>query len=224
MSYYIDLEKISIDNYRKKLETGYLPPSRMILKERLDERFGYFKSLGIKNIHELLKVLEKKDTLSDLQKADCFSMDYLAILLRELNSLLPKPNRIKDFPGISQETIVKLENIGIKNTLKLYDRVIDPEARKKLEQEAGIDDAIAMELTKLTDLSRIRWVGTTFARILYELGVDTVEKMTQSDPIDLHARVNQFIKGKNIYKGQIGLNDIRILVDVAKDIPLDIKY
>ncbi|MFA6652350.1 MAG: DUF4332 domain-containing protein [Bacteroidales bacterium] len=224
MSYYIDLEKISIDNYRKKLETSYLPPSRMILKERLDERFGYFKSVGIKNIHELLKVLEKKDTLSDLQKADCFSKDYLTILLRELKSLLPKPNRIKDFPGISQENIVKLENIGINNTLKLYERVINPETRKKLAQEAGIDEAIVTELTKLTDLSRIKWVGTTFARILYELGVDTVEKMTQSDPVDLHARLNQFIKEKNLYKGQVGLNDVRILVDVAQDIPLDIKY
>lgn len=224
MSYYIDLEKISIDNYRKKLETGYLPPSRMILKERLDERFGYFKNVGIKNIHELLKVLEKKDTLSDLQKTDCFSMDYLAILLRELKSLLPKPNRIKDFPGISQETIVKLENIGINNTLKLYERVIDHGARKKLAQEAGIDEAIVTELTKLTDLSRIKWVGTTFARILYELGIDTLEKMTQSDPVDLHARLNQFIKEKNLYKGQVGLNDVRILVDVAQDIPLDIEY
>jgi hypothetical protein len=224
MSYYIDLEKISIDNYRKKLETGYLPPSRMILKERLDERFGYFKNVGIKNIHELLMVLEKKDTLSDLQKTDCFSMDYLAILLRELKSLLPKPNRIKDFPGISQETIVKLENIGINNTLKLYERVIDHGARKKLAQEAGIDEAIVTELTKLTDLSRIKWVGTTFARILYELGIDTLEKMTQSDPVDLHARLNQFIKEKNLYKGQVGLNDVRILVDVAQDIPLDIEY
>lgn len=224
MSYYIDLEKISIDNYRKKLETGYLPPSRMILKERLDERFGYFKNVGIKNIHELLKVLEKKDTLSDLQKTDCFSMDYLAILLRELKSLLPKPNRIKDFPGISQETIVKLENIGINNTLKLYERVIDHGARKKLAQEAGIDEAIVTELTKLTDLSRIKWVGTTFARILYELGIDTLEKMTQSDPVDLHARLNQFIKEKNLYKGQVGLNDVRILVNVAQDIPLDIEY
>ncbi len=87
--------------------------------------------MGIKNIHELLMVLEKKDTLSDLQKTDCFSMDNLAILLRELKSLLPKPNRIKDFPGISQETIVKLENIGINNTLKLYERVIDHGERKK---------------------------------------------------------------------------------------------
>ena len=43
MGYYIDLEKISIDDYKVKLQSAYLPPSRMVLKERLDERFGSFK-------------------------------------------------------------------------------------------------------------------------------------------------------------------------------------
>lgn len=224
MGYYIDLEKITIDNYRMKLESAYLPPSRMILKDRLDERFGYFKSIGINNINELIKILNKKDKFSDLRKVDCFSGDYLTILLRELNSTLPKPNRIKDFKGISKDTIAKLESIGINTTIKLFDRVINPETRKKLAIDSGINDETLLELTKLTDLSRIRWVGTTFARMLYDLGVDTVEKVTQSDPVDLHSRVNQLNKERNIYKGQIGLNDMKILVNIAKDVPLDIKY
>lgn len=48
MGYYIDLERITIDRYKTKLGSSYLPPSRMILKEKLDERFGYFKEKGIK--------------------------------------------------------------------------------------------------------------------------------------------------------------------------------
>jgi hypothetical protein len=55
MGYYINLEKISIDDYQTKLESAYLPPSRMILKEKLDERFGYFKKIGIKNVKGLLR-------------------------------------------------------------------------------------------------------------------------------------------------------------------------
>lgn len=42
MGYYIDSEKISIDDYKVRLELVYLPPSKMVLKEKLDERFGYF--------------------------------------------------------------------------------------------------------------------------------------------------------------------------------------
>ena len=41
MGYYIDLGKIIIEDYKKKLEYAYLPPSRMVLKEKLDERLVY---------------------------------------------------------------------------------------------------------------------------------------------------------------------------------------
>lgn len=97
MGYYVDLRKITIEDYQKKLEYAYLPPSRMVFKEKLDERFGYFKNIGIKNVKELIQLLKKKDKFTELSKVDCLSGDYLTILLRELNSTLPKPNKIADF-------------------------------------------------------------------------------------------------------------------------------
>jgi hypothetical protein len=224
MGYYIDLEKITIDDYRIKLESAYLPPGRMILKERLDERFGYLKSIGIGNSKELVQLLKKKEKFAELSKVDCLSGDYLTILLRELNSTLPKPNKIADFTGITKDTIDRLEKIGIRNTEKLYDKVITKSDRKKLAGLTEINDRDILELTKLTDLSRIKWVGVTFARMLYDLGVDTVEKASKSDPIYLHARLSRLNKEKGIYKGQIGLNDIKIFVNAAKEIPLDIEY
>lgn len=224
MGYYIDLVKISIDKYKTKLESAYLPPSRMILKDRLDERFEYFKSIGIKNVKELIQLLKKKDKLTELQKVNCLSGDYLTILLRELNSTLPKPNKIGEFTGISNDTMVRLEKIGIKDTVKLFDRVVTAKRRKELAKTTGITDTEILELTKLTDLSRIKWVGVTFARMLYELGIDTVEKASKADPEKLHVSINQLNKEKSIYKGRIGLNDMKIFVNAAKEIPLEIEY
>ncbi len=224
MGYYIDLEKVTIDDYRLKLESAYLPPSRMILKELPDERFGYFKSIGIKNVHELIRLLKKKDRFAELSKVECLSGDYLTILLRELNSTHPKPNKIADFTGISKDTISKLEIIGIKNTEKLFEKVLNKSDRSKLALDTGINEADILELTCLADLSRIKWVGVTFARMLYDLGIHSVEKAAKADPVELHSRINQLNKEKNIYKGQIGLNDMKIFVNVAMDIPLDIEY
>ncbi len=224
MGYYIDIEKISIDDYRSKLEAAYLPPSRMMLKDKAEDRFGYFKSIGIKNIKELLLLLKKKDKLAELQKIDCFSGDYLTILLRELNSTLPKPNRIADFEGISEDTISKLEQIGITNTEKLYDRIVTSDKRHGLALSTGIKDSDILELSCLTDLSRIKWVGVTFARMLYDLGIDTAEKASKSDPVDLHFRINLLNKSNGFFKGQIGLNDIKIVVAAAKEIPFEIEY
>lgn len=224
MGYYIDLEKFSIDDYRIKLKSAYLPPSRLILKDKLDERFGYFKSIGITNVKGLIQLLKKKDKLAELSKVDFLSGDYLAILLRELNSTLPKPNKISDFIEIAKETIESLEKIGITNTEKLYDKVVKKPDRLKLADSTGIKYQDILELTKLTDLSRIKWVGVTYAQMLYDLGVDTAEKVSLSDPIDLHERINQMIKEKNIFKGAIGLNDVKILIESASELPLEIEY
>jgi hypothetical protein len=224
MGYYINLEKISIDDYRVKLASAYLPPSRMILKEKLDERFGIFKSAGIDNVKSLLQILKNKDKFAALSKLACFSGDYLTILLRELNSTLPKPNKLVDFTGISKDTIDKLEKIGIKNTEKLYEKVVRKSGRKEFADATGIDYQDMLKLTKLTDLSRIKWVGVTFAQILCDIGVDTAEKVSKSEPTDLHSKVNQYIKERNIFKGQIGLNDINILIEAASEIPLEIEY
>lgn len=224
MGYYIDLEKITIDDYRTKLESAYLPPSRMVLKDKLDKRFGYFKSIGIKNVKELILLLKKKDKFSELSKIDCLSDDYLTILLRELNSTLPKPNKIIDFTEIKKDTIDKLEKIGITNTENLFDKVIKRADRQKLAVSTGIYESDLLELTKLADLSRIKWVGVTYAQMLYDLGVDTVENVSKSDPFDLHIRINQMIKEKNIFKGAIGLNDVKILIESASELPLEIEY
>lgn len=107
---------------------------------------------------------------------DCFSGDYLTILLRELNSALPKPNKLSDFIAIAKNTLDSLEKIGITNT-----------------------------------------------EMLYDLGVDSVEKVSESDPIDLHAKINKMIKEKNIFKGAIGLNDVKILIESASELPLEIE-
>lgn len=224
MGYYIDLGKITIEDYQTKLKSSYLPPSRMVLKEKLDERFEYFKSIGIKNIQELIQILKKKDRFSELSKVDCLAGDYLTILLRELNSASPKPNKVADFNWISENTIEKLVKIGISNTEKLYSKVLTKIDRQKLAESTGIVYTEILDLTKLTDLSRIKWVGVTYARMLYDLGVDTVEKVSKADPIDLHARINQLIKEQNIFKGGIGINDVKILIETANELTLEIEY
>lgn len=153
-----------------------------------------------------------------------FPYDYLKILLRELKSIHPKPNRIADFPGISKTLVAALEKKGIKNTYKLYDYVQTPGDRKQLASETGLAEEDLLMLSHLADLSRIKWVGATAAWMLYEIGLDSVIKVSEADPVELHEKFNQINMEKGYYKGKIGLNDIRILVDVAKDLDQDIVF
>lgn len=79
-------------------------------------------------------------------------------------------------------------------------------------------------LAHLADLSRIKWVGATAAWMLYEIGLDSVTKVSEADPVELHEKFNRINTKKGYYKGKIGLNDIRILVEVAKDLDQDIVF
>ncbi|HPR33516.1 MAG TPA: DUF4332 domain-containing protein [Prolixibacteraceae bacterium] len=224
MGYYIDLASLSLEDYKKKLAAAYLPPSRMILKEWLDERFEQFQRRGIKNVRELLLSLRKKEILAEWSKAECLSVDYLTILLRELNSLLPKATKIAEFPGIAPSAVSALEALGINDTLRLFDRVKTPGERKILAFESGISEAEILELARLTDLSRIKWVGATFARMLYDIGTDSVEKTARADFGELHEKINRLNRERNSYKGHIGLNDMKILVDAARDVPVEMEF
>lgn len=91
--------------------------------------------------------------------------------------------------------------------------VTTPENKQKLAETNQISLAEIEELTKLTDLSRIKWVGATFDRILYLLGIDSVAEAAAESPATLHRKINQINREKGFYKGKIGENDIRIFVE-----------
>jgi hypothetical protein len=224
MGYYIDLESISLEDFQEKLRTSYVLPSRLILKEKLDKRFEYFQKMGINNIQQLLEVLKDKKKLAEIARIDCFPEAYLKNLYRELNSFHPKPNKMKDFQDIPGEVVSMLDKAGIKDTVDLFDKVKTPKNRKSFATETGISNSDLLKLTKLTDLSRIRWVGVMFARILYESGFDTLEKVANADYMELYYRIIQTNKEKNLYKGKIGPNDMRLCVHAAKEVPLEIEY
>lgn len=224
MGYYLDFSLITIDQYKGKLKKKTMIPSRMILKENLDERFSYFQGLGIKNILELEKILKKKEKVMELAKEKCLSEDFLIALGRELKAIQTKPRKFKDFLGISEETISKLEKNGIKSTKHLYDKVVTKNDRKETAKNTGISEEEILELTKLTDLTRIQWVNGTFASVLYKAGYDTVEKVVKADYEELYNTVKKLNAEQKLYKGNIGLNDMKILVEAAGEVPQDIEF
>ena len=224
MPYYIDLKEIGLDEFQKKLVENELLPSRLILREKLAERFASFKKASIKNLFELQQLLKKKEKLVEFAKTSGLPEAYLTILIREINSLQPKPSNFKDFQHLFNDVILKLEKLGIKNTFQLFDKVITHKSRKELAKLAAISDDEILVLTKLSDLSRIRWVGNTFAWVLFSSGFDSVEKVANADYKNLYKTILEMNKDKKYYKGQIGLNDMKLLVNAAKELKLDIEY
>lgn len=224
MGYHIDLKSISLNEYKKMLETKILIPSWKILTEDIDKRMQALEEIGFTNVDDLLKALKNKKRISELIHPPLLSEKYLSTLKREINSKLSKPNRFIDFVFLDEKLISKLTDNSIKTTKHLFEKVMTPKDRENAVAELNISKEDIIMLTKLTDLSRIQWVNHTFAYVLYKSGYDTTEKVKNADPEVLYATIKELNKDKNLYKGNIGLNDIRILVEAAGIVPLSIKY
>lgn len=224
MGYYINLRNVSISKYKNILKSADLLPSRIILKNDIDNIFNVIKKQQIENVDELHKALINKNEVQDFSKKSGIPENYLKILIREIKSYRQSPNKIEAFPGISENVISKLKNIGIKNTLQIYDKILTLQSRKQLSNQIEISENEILRLTKLTDLSRIRWVNHTFAYVLLEAGYDTAEKVADADYKELYEKVKKLNEEREIYKAHIGLHDMKLCVEAAKDVLLEIEY
>ena len=224
MGYYIDLREISLDAFRRKLETTDLLPSQKILKEKMDEGFKVLKAQGIKNMYELQQALKTKAKVNQFAQATLLPIDYLIVLRREVNSYYPQARKIKDFPCLEERIKKGLENIGIQTTVELYDKIAKKEERNKLKKQLNMAEEEVLLLAKLTDVSRIRYVNQAFATLLVHSDYDTVEKIKKADDQELYDKLIQFNKEKRYFKGNIGLKDMKFFIEDTVNVALDIEY
>ena len=224
MGYYIDLKSIRIDDYKSILKSMDLIPSWKILEEDIDKNLDVIKEQNIQDLDDLLLALKNKNKLQDFAKQSGLSENYLAVLKRVVNGYRPKPNRIKDFTCIAETIKLKLEEAGLKNTFSLYNEILTAEKRDELSNQTGISKDEVHKLTKLTDLSRIKWVNHTFAYVLLEAGYDTVEKVANADYHELYETIKKLNKERNFYNAHIGVYDMKRCVEAAKTLDLEIEY
>lgn len=224
MSYYIDLELISLDDFQIRLHSSYLAPSRMLLRKKTADRFASLKNMGIHNLGELVVRFKKINREDHETLEQTIGIEYLTILLREVNSMRPKPVKLHDFELASHGLVENLKKSGIQNTLQLYPLVINRQKRQILTESLSLNADDLLVLTRLTDLVRIKWVGAAFACMLFNLGVDSALKASRADPWQLYEAIKSYNLEKNVFKGHIGLNDIQIFVQAAAEIPFDIQF
>lgn len=224
MGYYVDLKSITIDEYKNVLKSTELIPSWKVLEENIDKNLDVIKKHNIKNLHELIIILKDKKDIELFSKKSGLSEKYLEVLKRVINGYKQKPNRIKDFSCVAEDTIMKLEKLGIKNTLNLYEMILTAEKRNEFSRNTGISESEILKLTKLTDLSRIRWVNHTFAYVLFKSDYDTVDKVAKADCKKLYTTIKKLNEERKIYNAHIGERDMKMVIESAQYLDIDIEY
>jgi hypothetical protein len=225
LSYMPDLSEISLDEFKKELKTGRLLPSRKPLLGDIDTKFSILKKTSISNAENLRDILKSGSKLKQLIKETGIPEDYFKLLKREVNNLLPTPVKFSDIPNISEKIVKKLSSLKIADAENLFSYVKDNDSRKNFEKESGLSKEEVLWLTKIVDVSRIKWVGPKLARLIVDTKYDTVEKLAKAKPTDVLDELNSAKQKHKAYDGPLGINDIDSWIrQVVSKTPLIIGY
>lgn len=224
MPYNPELNKISLQKYKEILKNKTLIPSRVMLKDGIDNKIDILKNLGYENLEQLLKDLKNKKKFQSLLEKSKIDENYLTNLKRVINSMIPKANKFEDFIFLDHNLVTTLQDAGLQNTKVFYEKFFEKADIEEMQSELEISKENFIMLLNLSDISRIQWVNHTFAYVLYASGYDTLEKVKNADYQVLYKTIRAANSNKQLYKGNIGLNDMKILVECAQIVPIELKY
>lgn len=201
--YNINIEKISILEYKEILKNKYLIPSRKILLENIDLNFEKIIKLGINNLAVLKKELDDQSNFSDKTK---IPIEYLNILRREIGAIKSKVIKLTDFTGIIDKEIINslIEN-KIVNSKQFYEQYSKENNKKELE-----------ELYILCSYIRMDGVGVLAAKAFYEAGYRSVNEIAKSNCNDMLIKITNINKENKYFTTKLGTNDIQYCIDSAK--------
>lgn len=102
------------------------------------------------------------------------------------------PFKLNNFRGVDPAAVAGLAARGIINAEQLLAAGRTREQRSALAKETGITEETLLEMVKLSDLARLPGVKGIRARLYYDAGVDSVEKMAGWEPEALRLMVTEF--------------------------------
>lgn len=150
-------------------------------------------------------------------------MQDLASALRQ-QRIKRTPFTLSKFRGVDPEHAKRLAAIGVKNVDQMRKAGRTPSDRQQLAAEAGIPVEAVLELVKLSDLARIPGLKGIRARLYYDAGVDTVEKLAEWDPEDLRLMLSEFVEWTG-FEGIAPLpKEAANAVATARKLPRPIEY
>jgi hypothetical protein len=100
---------------------------------------------------------------------------------------------LRDFRGIDERTIELLESAGIKDAQQMIEAGKTPVLRAELSRKTGIPPEVILETVKLADLSRIGGLKGVRARLYYDAGVDTLDRLAGWEPEELRVMLADFV-------------------------------
>ena len=108
--------------------------------------------------------------------------------------------KIEEIEGIGPAYATKLRGAGVETVEELLTRGSSPGGRKTLSSASGITDALILEWVNHADLMRLKGVGSEYADLLEEAGVDSPAELGHRNAANLTAALEQANERRNLVR------------------------
>ena len=132
--------------------------------------------------------------------------------------------KLIDIEGIGPVYAAKLKEAGVGSAEALLEQGATPKGRKQIAEKSGIGDGLILEWVNHVDLFRIRGVGSEYADLLEEAGVDTVPELAQRKPDHLLEKMTTVNAQKKLVRRLPVLSQVESWVEQAKKLERKVSY
>jgi predicted flap endonuclease-1-like 5' DNA nuclease len=132
--------------------------------------------------------------------------------------------KLLEVEGIGPAYAEKLEKQGIHTTDDLLKKGATPTGRHKLSESSGITEKLVLEWVNHADLCRIKGIGSEYADLLEEAGVDTVPELSHRNAANLTEAMAKLNETKNLVRRIPSQTEVAHWIDEAKTLPRTISY
>ena len=133
-------------------------------------------------------------------------------------------SKVIDVEGIGPTYAKKLVEAGIITTDDLLEAGSTPKGRENLAAKTGISGKLILEWVNLSDLFRIKGVGSEYSDLLEEAGVDTVAELARRNVDNLHIKICEVNAEKKLVRRPPTLNEVKQWIEQAKKLPRKVEY
>ena len=149
-------------------------------------------------------------------------LEFLGLSDREELEKFHRP--LEYIEGIGEVYAGKLTQAGIETPLDLLRAGSTPEGRSDVAKRSDISGLLILEWINHIDLYRIKGVGSEYADLLEESGVDTVMELAHRNPENLFEKMSSVNDLKNLVRRLPSQNQVVEWVEQAKTLPRVIHY
>jgi len=126
--------------------------------------------------------------------------------------------------GIGPVFAQKLHEIGVDTIRAFFERGVTSKGREELAELTGISGKLILEWINHVDLYRIKGVGSEYADLLEEAGVDTVVELANRNATNLFNKMLAVNEEKKLVRRTPVESQVKDWVEQAKTLPRKVTY